>query len=111
MPIDESIRLANELFEDVMESNDVVKGLATIEPYREQSVYHSFIRCLYLIMTAMTSVEKVDIEAAQKSVNDSIKICNKYRKTGLVLSVMKMIKTPNYEKYTDCKLLMCKNAI
>ncbi|CAG2173186.1 unnamed protein product [Oppiella nova] len=41
LPIDESISLANEVFEDVMKSNDVVKGLATIEPYCDRMEVHA----------------------------------------------------------------------
>ncbi|CAG2168527.1 unnamed protein product [Oppiella nova] len=81
LPIDESISLANEVFEDVMKSNDVVKGLATIEPYCDRSVYHSLVRSLYLLLTAGTSMEKVDIDAAQIAVNDLRDVCNKHRKT------------------------------
>ena len=39
----------------------------------------------------------------KKLTKDMIKLSNKYRKTGFIIGLMKMIKTPNYEKYTDCE--------
>ncbi|CAG2163420.1 unnamed protein product, partial [Oppiella nova] len=73
-----------------MKSNDLVKGLATIEPYCDRSVYHSLVRSLYLLLTAMTSMEKVDIDAAQKAVNVEVH-------AELVHAVSLLISADNHE--------------
>ena len=47
--------------------------------------------------------KKDDVQKAHKGIEDMVKLSNKYRKTGFIIGLMKMIKTPNYDKYTDCE--------
>ena len=110
---------------ELLTTNSVQTAFESIEPFVERSVYHSFSKALLLITICLCTYDKVfktitffsfkivfnflylksDIERAAKSVEELNQTCNKYRKTGFVVSLMKIIKTPNYQKYTDSKYL------
>ncbi|XP_054155264.1 tetratricopeptide repeat protein 39A-like [Oppia nitens] len=104
LPIEESIRLSKQLLDNVLKDNDTVKGLAEVEPYCDRSIYHSFLKMICMIITAIVTMDKLDIESANQSVEETKKLCNKYRKTGFIISFMKLLKTPDYDKYTDLEL-------
>ena len=46
---------------------------------------------------------QADLEAASKAVDSFAKLTRKLRKHGMLVSALKMIKTPNYQKYSDCE--------
>ncbi|CAG2163421.1 unnamed protein product [Oppiella nova] len=74
LPIDESIRLAGDVFEHVMRNNGIEEALGTIEPYCDKSIYHCFVRTFYLILIALTTMEKDDVQKAHKGIEDMVKL-------------------------------------
>ncbi|CAG2119722.1 unnamed protein product, partial [Medioppia subpectinata] len=104
MPIEESILSAQKIYLDTIQTNDICKGLAELEPHVSKSIYHSFLKCVGLIIIAFSSMSKEDIDKAHESLTVLAKQTNKIRKHGILISALKIVKTPNYNKYTDLEL-------
>ncbi|XP_054155073.1 tetratricopeptide repeat protein 39A-like [Oppia nitens] len=104
IPLEESIQSAHNLYLKVVATNALEEGLVECEPLVSKSLYHNFLKCVGLIIFAVSSMKKEDIDKAAEAVQSLGKYTNKFRKHGLLISALKMVKTPNYNKYTDLEL-------
>lgn len=60
MKLDESILKMDEIFETVLASNDVDKGIEMCDPYIDVSLYHSALRSLFCILNAGATFDPVN---------------------------------------------------
>ncbi|CAG2116120.1 unnamed protein product, partial [Medioppia subpectinata] len=102
--IEESINLVNEAIDNAIESNGLESAVQMLEPYAHKSLYHSAFRSILIILKAGLTLKKDDLEKASEVTEQTAKLSNKYRRTGFLNNLVKLFKTPNYDKYTDLEI-------
>ncbi len=70
-------------------------------------MYHALGFSTVTYLQAVMTFDPQDIQTAIHWVKNSIDVSNKYRKKdGMVGSVSKMVRRPNYDNYADGKLCL-----
>ncbi|CAG2166307.1 unnamed protein product [Oppiella nova] len=65
------------------------------------SLYESYMDVIRELLISLATKDKNDIERAHKTIDSHLRLCDKNRKTGLMLTVLSYVKTPNYHRYSD----------
>lgn len=65
-------------------------------------MYHALGNSVFLYLEALLTFDPQNIQAASKSLKDSIRVCNRYRKKNtLGESLGKMVRKNNFDQFTE----------
>ncbi|XP_065165707.1 tetratricopeptide repeat protein 39B-like [Atheta coriaria] len=79
---------------------DDAKDLMT--PWANVSMYHALGNAVFTFLEAMLTFEHRQLVNAGNALKHSIAVCNRYRRKNTIgESLGKMVKNPNFEKYTE----------
>ncbi|XP_072032025.1 tetratricopeptide repeat protein 39B-like isoform X2 [Amphiura filiformis] len=83
-------------------NNHFSEAKARMEPWAHASMYHALGFSTVCYLQAVMTFDPQDIQTAIQWVKNSIDVANKFRKRGgMVNSMSKMVRRPNYDNYTD----------
>ncbi|XP_054160184.1 tetratricopeptide repeat protein 39A-like [Oppia nitens] len=102
--IEESIRLATLALETAIETNGLETSIQMLDPFADKCLYHSSLRSIIIILNAGLTLQKHDLDRATQSWAQTAQLSNRYRRTGLISDLVKLFKTPDYNKYSDMEV-------
>ncbi|CAG2101645.1 unnamed protein product, partial [Medioppia subpectinata] len=94
----ESLVLVNE-FMAVLTKTDQMEREGPLAQFKP--LYDSYLVAIRKLLIALGTKHKSDVDRAVKAVDKLLKLCQKQRKTGLMLTIMSYFSSSNYYRYAD----------
>jgi len=102
---------------DLFMNNRFEEARLLMKPWCRQSMYHALGTGVFKFLEAMMTFENEQIEEASRVLEQSVEVCNKFRKKSSVYQTLgKIVRKPNYDQlreeeihaelcYAECLLL------
>ncbi|XP_035701762.1 tetratricopeptide repeat protein 39B isoform X2 [Folsomia candida] len=94
----EESKLAISLFMN----NRFAEARALLKPWADESMYHALGYGVFEFLEAVLTFEQQHIESAAETLEQSVQVCNKFRKkNSMYESLGKIVRRPNYDALTE----------
>lgn len=101
VPLNEALEAAREAIDNFF-NNRFDEARNIVEPLADKSIYHALGHSCFMFLKAMMTFEQKHIEEASTVLSNACDTINRFRKkSGLVDSLGKILRKPDYDSYTD----------